>query len=720
MKYLIIFSIVALIASCGGSSKSNAQLSLSFVTAGGVNMPGGLLLYGYNRTTSKASSYKFTNSNRSFILENGTWDFFVIGWSGTENLEGNVYCGGSVSTLEGGDIPINIQLAQGKCNNPSSHLQKIIGFNEFKSLRFYSCKNMPATIDAGTNCSSNNGNINSLRLQLRTSGDEQQITSKCFDISSNPSTGIKIPYGSQVFSAIDTAIIGYATTDCNGPQEKYRLPNGVINESLALFDNQTSEYAFFSNPGLAKIFITDQIEKPFITTWETTSASESITLPLKSSGTYDFTVDWGDGSPIDTITAYDDSAITHTYAVADTYMVKIKGTLSAWSFNNSGSKDKLKTVETLGDVGWLDLSSAFFGCNNLTLFRAGPETRDVTTMIAMFRDTPLLSTIEVSNMDTSSVTNFSAMFKEAVLANPDTSNWDTSSATTMASMFYNADAANPDTTNWNTSSVTVMSGMFSKTAIADPDTTNWDTSSVTTMASMFYQALNATPNTTNWNTVNVVTMASMFFSATSANPDTSSWNTSNVTTMATMFKGASNANPDTSSWSTSSVTSMASMFNGASNANPDTSGWNTSSVTDMSGMFFNAAAANPMTSGWDVSSVINMSNMFANAATANPDTSGWDVSSVTDMASMFSNATVADPDMSNWDFLSVSDMSDFFLGSSLSVNNYSAMLISLSSTNPAGNLAFDAGGLDYNASAVAAFTTLTSTNSWSIINTAQE
>ena len=59
----------------------------------------------------------------------------------------------------------------------------------------------------------------------------------------------------------------------------------------------------------------------FISEWKTdnagTSNDDQITLPLVSSGTYDFTVDWGDGTQ-DTITSHDQAEVTHTYSAAGT------------------------------------------------------------------------------------------------------------------------------------------------------------------------------------------------------------------------------------------------------------------------------------------------------------------------------------------------------------------------------------------------------------------
>src|SRR5690606_15943272 len=75
----------------------------------------------------------------------------------------------------------------------------------------------------------------------------------------------------------------------------------------------------------------------FVSRWRTDaygdSADDQITLPLVSNGTYDFVVDWGDGTT-DTITAWDDPARTHTYPEPGTYTVTIEGDIVGWAFRN--------------------------------------------------------------------------------------------------------------------------------------------------------------------------------------------------------------------------------------------------------------------------------------------------------------------------------------------------------------------------------------------------
>ena len=123
--------------------------------------------------------------------------------------------------------------------------------------------------------------------------------------------------------------------------------------------------------------------RPFVSVWRTTAPDESITLPLREEFDYDMIVDWGDDTPVSSITSDSDTDKTHTYAVAGDYTVTITGLAEAWYFNNSGDKLKIVSVADLGDMGWLNLGAAFAGCANLTTVLGG-NTSSVTDMHSMF------------------------------------------------------------------------------------------------------------------------------------------------------------------------------------------------------------------------------------------------------------------------------------------------------------------------------------------------
>ena len=99
-----------------------------------------------------------------------------------------------------------------------------------------------------------------------------------------------------------------------------------------------------------------------------------------------------------------------------------------------------------------------------------------------------LKTLNVSNLDTSQVTNMSNMFYACMgLTSLDLSNFDTSQVTNMSDMFGGCmGLTSLDVSKWNTSQVTNMSNMFNYcTGLASLDLSNFDTSQVTTMDGMF-------------------------------------------------------------------------------------------------------------------------------------------------------------------------------------------------------------------------------------------
>lgn len=285
-----------------------------------------------------------------------------------------------------------------------------------------------------------------------------------------------------------------------------------------------------------------------VTTWQIDDETVPLTLALRSGYNYDFTVDWGDGSPVDAVVSWDDPNKTHQYASPGTYTVTLRGHLEAWYRSDS----RLIRVDNLGDVGWTNLGQAFAGAENL---------------------------VEVYGGNLSQVTTLEQMFNGARRAIPSTRFWDTSNVTSMYSMFANTDMANPDTELWDVSNVTNMWSMFDRARSANPDVSRWDVSSVTSMWIMFRYTEVANPDVSRWDVSNVTDMRSMFRGAQAARPDVSGWNTRSLQRIRLMFQGAPLANPDVSSWDVSNVVDMSHLFRAAPNANPDMSSWDLGSLS---------------------------------------------------------------------------------------------------------------------------------------------
>jgi surface protein len=311
----------------------------------------------------------------------------------------------------------------------------------------------------------------------------------------------------------------------------------------------------------------------FIFKVTTTSSPQTFTIPCQNVGTFNATIDWGDGGPTSSITAYNDADLAHSYATAGQYTITITGTFPNIHFNNTGDKLLVDEVVDLGDVGWTRLDQAFWGCSNMTAFDGGTaDTSGVTDMSFMFFNCTSLTSLDVSGFDTSSVTNMqSVFFGCSGLTSLDVTGFNTSSVTTMYQMFRGCSSLTSlDVTSFNTSSVTDMSFMFyGCTSLTSLDVSGFNTSSVTAMPYMFYNCNSLTSlDLSGFNTASVTDMQQMFRACSSLTSlDVSSFDTSSVTNMSNMFLSCTNLTGlQISGWDVSSVTNGTAFLSGANNA----------------------------------------------------------------------------------------------------------------------------------------------------------
>ena len=177
----------------------------------------------------------------------------------------------------------------------------------------------------------------------------------------------------------------------------------------------------------------------FVSVWATTGASETITIPTQA-GTFNAVVDWGDSSPLETITS--STGFVHTYTTAGDHTISISGTFPNIHLNNGAEKDKIKKVLNLGTVGWTNLSDAFYGCINLTEFTAGStDTSAVSFMGRTFRGCSGLTSMNISSIDTTNVTKLEQTFYGCSgVTSLDLSSFNTASVSNMNSMARNCSA----------------------------------------------------------------------------------------------------------------------------------------------------------------------------------------------------------------------------------------------------------------------------------------
>ena len=180
------------------------------------------------------------------------------------------------------------------------------------------------------------------------------------------------------------------------------------------------------------------------------------------------------------------------------------------------------------------------------------------------------------------------------------------------------DLTSLDLSNFNTSAVTSMSFMFQNCrSLTSLDLSNFDTSKVTSMISMFEGCSGLTSlDLSSFDTSNVKDIDGMFNGCSSLTSlDLSNFNMSKITRPDMMFANCNSLTSlDLSNWDTSNVTRMTSMFSNCSGLTSlDLSSFDTSKVTDMSYMFQNCRSLTSITFGPQA----NVSNVTSNDSFTN-------------------------------------------------------------------------------------------------------
>jgi surface protein len=382
---------------------------------------------------------------------------------------------------------------------------------------------------------------------------------------------------------------------------------------------------------------------PFISTWKTdnlstgSSNSNQVKLPLIPDGSYNFYVNWGDGT-FSSISSWNQPEVTHTYPAIGTYTISITGAIRGWDWGTgtssttptTGDRLKILTITQWGCLRFVDkggvtlIWGAFYNCTNLTLLTVvdTPNFEGTTSTLGMFRGCSAITTINnINNWDVSGIKYFRSMLREMPLFNDNVGNWDTSSAIDFTALFsINAASATSSFNNggsdsiryWNTSNVTTMNGMFNGQSKFNQPIGDWDVSNVTDMGLMLQGPATAPHGVFN----------------NGGSDSIKNWDTSKVTNMSVMLASQPNFNQPIGNWNTSNVTNMSFVFfsytTGVTTFNQDLSNWNTSKATNMDQMFRRAKAFNQDIGDWDVSLVANFNNFMANRTFNDYSTANYD------------------------------------------------------------------------------------------------
>lgn len=448
---------------------------------------------------------------------------------------------------------------------------------------------------------------------------------------------------------------------------------------------------------------------PFIAMFKTDNVGASTTstqvlLPLVSTGTYSFVVDWGDGTK-DIISSWNASATKHTYAAIGTYEISMNGILNGLSFNNSGDKLKILSIKQWGCLTNKNnvSSSHFQGCVNLDMSTVSDifNTTGCTLLTNMFLGNSTLTTINrIGEWNLSSINNITGMFQGCTNFNQNLGGWNTGTIRFASNLFANCskftNGGDNSIGNWNTANVEQFSNMFQGCSLFDGNVGAWTVSKSTNFSSMFYGCLKfnngGSDSINNWlfNGVGSINTQSMFAGCSLFNQPIGNWNTNRFTNMQQIFENCVAFNQNISNWDVSNCTNIGYAFSGCTVFNQNISNWNVANNTNLTQTFYNTKAFNQDLGIWNVTKVttfssmfyssvfnnggsdniknwqinqlasVNMLQMFASTTLFNQPIGSWNTSRVTSIAGMFSNSTAFNQPIDTWDTSAVTSMNNTF------------------------------------------------------------
>ena len=255
---------------------------------------------------------------------------------------------------------------------------------------------------------------------------------------------------------------------------------------------------------------------------------------------------------------------------------------------------------------------------------------------------------------------------------------DTNNVTNMSGIFYcDFNLLSLDVSNFNTSKVTNMNYLFSgyegNMLLEEiKGLENFDTRKVKKMSGVFENCIKlANLNLSNWYTPNVEDLSYLFLNCYSLTSlDISNFNTSSVTTMQSMFQNCEALERiiGISDFNTSKVENLRATFYGLkTEIHLDLNNWDTSNVTNMIWTFGHSEGIKELhVSNWNVEKVTNMYGAFYLTTLTNLDLSGWNTKSVETTNRMFNAAYYLETlDIRNFDFSNVTDDTYCFSGFSV-------------------------------------------------------
>ena len=235
---------------------------------------------------------------------------------------------------------------------------------------------------------------------INKSGEEKEIT-----LYDNPASFSDYDGGTYIAVQVDTNTVGYIY--CNS-----ELPEDTTTHFASFIDkNNNIRYAYTEELTQSQ---SQSIKYTFITGYDVMPQINYFVYSSKYKDTIN-----GDGTTTRTLLI--DEPITQI------------------SFNRMTNNRYLLSFDECYDVKLTNCDQMFYDCRSLTSINLSNfDTSNVRSMNYMFSDCRSLTSINLSNFDTSKVRSMNYMFYNCTsLTSLNLSNFDTSNVTSMDTMFYN-------------------------------------------------------------------------------------------------------------------------------------------------------------------------------------------------------------------------------------------------------------------------------------------
>lgn len=232
--------------SCSQQKATKAEFSFTIGAISTSSFPGGLMIYGQNATKTAIFGQRHFSGPMALDLQNGDWQFFAVGWSGTSPMTGATRCALASAKLAGEPVSVNLNLTASNCALPAFVPSSAFLANANpQALSIHACNDL-AGLTAASNCSGRVSEHRSFRVifpSYRGSANNVEhlqasdLVGTC--ISANAAglaaTTNTIPVGNGRFF-LATEIQAFTSTNCSGDAYGYLFKNGL---SLGDDDGET-------------------------------------------------------------------------------------------------------------------------------------------------------------------------------------------------------------------------------------------------------------------------------------------------------------------------------------------------------------------------------------------------------------------------------------------------------------------------------------------------